>query len=1218
MIGSVLQNRYRLDAELGHGGMGVVYRARDGLLDREVAVKVLSAAGLSDDARARLLREARAAAHLNHPNIVTIYDAGEFEGAPFIVMELVNGVSLHDLQTLTLPDILDLTRQLCAALDHAHSHGIVHRDLKPENILVVSNPPPNPSPSEGERGVRVKLMDFGLARSRGAARLTQEGALVGSVYYLPPEQALGQEVDGRADLYSLGVIIYELTTGRLPFTGDDPLTIISQHLYAPVVPPRTFRPELPPALEASILKLLAKNPADRFPSARELEHALDSVPEDEPAPVGAPSGTTDTVALLEQLARGRLIGRQRELNQLRELWNRAQYGQGHLALLSGEPGVGKTRLAHEVMLYARLNGAMVLQGGCYEYEAATPYLPFVEALREWVHAQGADELREHLGATGPELAKLAPEIESKLGALTPNPTLSPNEERLRLFDNVARFLQTLAGEHGLLLFIDDLHWADQGTLGLLHYLLRNLRSERLLILGAYRGVELDRMHPLSAALVEWNRERLATRVSLGRLSLDDTGTLLAALFGQASVSREFAEVLFRETEGNPFFIEEVVKSLIEQGQIYREDGRWGRKEITELAIPQSVKEAIGRRLNRLSPGSTDVLHIAAALGKIFSFGELAAVIGTGVQPPSRQENEMLDALDEAIAAQLIQSERDEQFSFTHDKIREVLYEELNPIRRRRLHQRIGEGLEELYAPNLAEHVQDLAHHFAESGDLAKGLRYSLMAAEKTRNLFAHDDALHYYEHARESAEALNVPEELAGIYEAIGEIYSLRGPVSQAVANYERAVALAPTREKRGALKAKIGRDYASVGDARGHQSIQEALEDLDPGTQTNQVATAMAMLGRYHHYHAQHSQAIAYLERARELAEPLDDAPTLSSIYAYLAGAHQHLARFSVSMEWARKAIALGARKNHPSAEAAGCEFIAEDSAATGRWQDSLDYAARDRQIGEKIGAQDRIAWAEFSRSWALHGLGDLPAAVAAARLAVTLSEKVGDARLAIMAKALLAIVQTDLGADLEALSIGQLAVAQADELRHVVIQTNARRSLAYLYLERQDWEHALQLYQQCLDLITPTENRWEPLMFGSNLAEALCGMGHLDQAASLISDNLHLTREAQSRHWEGIALRVQGQTLAAQQDCEGARRAFDAAISTFEDLGSRLELGRAQYHRGAMWHKCGNPKAARDDLARAQTVFKEIGAPRDLSRAEETLGPPGAASTIDRISQN
>ncbi|HLE27230.1 MAG TPA: serine/threonine-protein kinase, partial [Anaerolineales bacterium] len=284
MKGVTLQNRYRIESELGHGGMGVVYRAHDTLLDRAVAVKVLSDSGLGTEGRARLLREAQAAAKLDHPNIVAVYDAGEAEDIPFIVMQLVEGQSLHDQPPQALDEILAIARQICLALEHAHAHGIIHRDLKPENILVTRLPSPetggsvsgDPLMGAGGAGVRAKLMDFGLARST-ASRLTAEGALVGTVFYLAPEQALGQEIDGRADLYSLGVVLYELVARRLPFTGDDPLTVISQHLYAPVVPPSTYNPEIPPALDALLLKLLAKDPADRFASAAEARQALESL-----------------------------------------------------------------------------------------------------------------------------------------------------------------------------------------------------------------------------------------------------------------------------------------------------------------------------------------------------------------------------------------------------------------------------------------------------------------------------------------------------------------------------------------------------------------------------------------------------------------------------------------------------------------------------------------------------------------------------------------------------------------------------------------------------------------------------------------------------------------------------------------------------------------------------------------------------------------------------
>jgi serine/threonine-protein kinase len=222
MIGTTLLDRYRIDAELGRGGVGVVYRARDLFLERDVAVKILEKSGgtgLDTEARLRLLHEARAAAQLNHPNIVTVFDAGQSGELHFIIMELVEGRSLQEQRPELLAEALSIGQQVCAALQHAHTHGIIHRDLKPGNVILAADG-------------TAKLTDFGLARSI-ASHITIEGKIVGTVFYLPPEQAMGKEVDARTDLYALGVMLYELVTGRLPFTADEPLAVISQHLYAP-------------------------------------------------------------------------------------------------------------------------------------------------------------------------------------------------------------------------------------------------------------------------------------------------------------------------------------------------------------------------------------------------------------------------------------------------------------------------------------------------------------------------------------------------------------------------------------------------------------------------------------------------------------------------------------------------------------------------------------------------------------------------------------------------------------------------------------------------------------------------------------------------------------------------------------------------------------------------------------------------------------------------
>ena len=270
MIGTKIAGRFDINGELGEGGIGVVYQAHDSVLNRDVAVKILSATELTSEGRERLLNEARAAAQLNHPNIITIHDAGESQGSAYIVMEFAEGGSLHRTPPHEMDAILEVARQVSAALEHAHRHGIVHRDLKPENVLWMF---------DGS----VKLTDFGLARST-ASRATKEGTISGTVFYLAPELALGEDYDGRADLYALGVMLYELVCGRLPFEGDDPLVVISQHLHTPAVPPHVRNAQIHPQLEDLIMRLMSKSKQDRPASAAEALEILERIDLSEPQP----------------------------------------------------------------------------------------------------------------------------------------------------------------------------------------------------------------------------------------------------------------------------------------------------------------------------------------------------------------------------------------------------------------------------------------------------------------------------------------------------------------------------------------------------------------------------------------------------------------------------------------------------------------------------------------------------------------------------------------------------------------------------------------------------------------------------------------------------------------------------------------------------------------------------------------------------------------------
>ncbi|MFS8084324.1 MAG: ATP-binding protein, partial [Acidobacteriota bacterium] len=858
------------------------------------------------------------------------------------------------------------------------------------------------------------------------------------------------------------------------------------------------------------------------------------------------------VAILDALARGRLIGRVAELAEARELWRRAREGRGHAVLLSGEPGAGKTRLAREISIQAAVDGAVVLSGGCYEYEATTPYLPFVEAFRRWVREQQDDDaVRAILGDAATQIAKLAPEIATRLGPFPDRPELPPHEERLLFFDAVAQVFANLARNHGLLFYADDLHWTDSGTLRLLAHLLRHLREDRVLILGAYRETELDRAHPLAKALVDWNRERLVTRIALRRFDQQETNAQLSALLGER-ISADFSDAVHRETEGNPFFVEEVLKALIEQGSVRRESGRWQRCDVNELLIPQSMKEAIGHRLNRASPACNETLRAAAVLGKTFTFEELKAATG------DQGEDALLDALDEAVGAQLITADRGESFIFTHDKIREVLYEEMNPIRRRRLHRHAAEGLERSRATAHVA-VETLAHHFIQAGDYERGLTYAKQSAAEAERMFAFDDAIAAYGRARDCAETLGMVDEQMAQEESIGKAYMIHGDLIPAGEHFERALALTNDAQVRARLQSEMASSLVATGDQRGLELLREALSVLDPVANPLETAHALALQGRFHHLAGSHKKAIEFITRAADLIAQTAEAETVSTlaastismIYAYLAGGYQHLGLFNDADRWAKRAIEFGAARNVLFAQALGFEFLGEHAINTGAHAAGLEYAERERQMAEKLHSRERRAWTHFGAAMNSVGRGDDQRAEREFTDGIALAESIGDIRVAALLKGNLAVLQADqavgytggmYGVVRDEAAHQQHAQAvhpdqavldralktalenfQAGEKSGLLYsRMEGRRTLAHVHFRRGELEEAERLCAEASQIVSPTESQISRLWLGPIYVEVLVAAGKRAEAVAYLKNYQELVSQCQTPRFTKEAARL------------------------------------------------------------------------------------------------
>jgi DNA-binding SARP family transcriptional activator/RecA/RadA recombinase len=432
----------------------------------------------------------------------------------------------------------------------------------------------------------------------------------------------------------------------------------------------------------------------------------------------------------------RFIGRERELLEAQRLWQQALQGDGHVLLISGEPGVGKTRLAHELLTHAQATGAAVLLGECFA-EGSAPYAPLAQMI-------ASTDLSGLPASIVADLLTLAPALRAAYPNIPPNLLLEPLAERQRIFDHVAAFLATLSERAPVLLFVDDAQWADSGTLFLLHHLARRARTLRVLIVLTYREVELSEARPLHEMLLDLNRERLATRLKLSRFDREKTCDLLAALF-QEEITPEFLDGIYGETDGNPFFVEEVCKALIESGKLTREGGRWRRPGMDQIEIPQSVRVAIELRIAKLPASTQDTLRAAAILGREFEFDVLQAMDGLG-------EDALIDALEIAERAQLIGAIKRSgatSFAFVHALIPLTLHEGLSILRRQRLHRRAAQAIEWIHSDRLpaGDLAATLGRHYAEAGDREKAIEHYLQAAECARSVYAYQEAVEHYQQA---------------------------------------------------------------------------------------------------------------------------------------------------------------------------------------------------------------------------------------------------------------------------------------------------------------------------------------------------------------------------------------------------------------------------------------------------------------------------------------
>ncbi len=743
--------------------MGVVYRARDPILSREVAVKLISSTDLTAELEGRFQREAQVVAQMDHPAIVPIHDLGRHEGSLFFVMPLVGGTTLLRLireQSLRLGEVVDIGIQVAEALEYSHARGVVHRDIKPANIMVTRE--------EGS-GARVRVMDFGLAHAATESRLTKTGTLVGTVAYLSPEQIASRAFDGRSDIYSLGVVLYECLVGEPPFTGEVQ-SILYRIVHEIPQPPRGLGAEIREELQDIILRCLEKDPAKRPQKAGQVVEALrrhkSSLASDEFRMSVVLSGSR----VIQRPAATAFVGREKEFAELQRRLNAAIAGEGQFAVVAGEPGIGKTRLLEELKNLAIVRKIRVLSGRFVEQDRSFSYQGFCELIEDYFQSRDPDgsserpdfsDLAADLIALFPQLSEIG-ELRSAVSGdsrVAAPADEKKAEDRLQIFELIAKTLTRIAGGKPLVLILDNLHGAEV-SIEALQYIVRRMRPTPTLIVGSYRQTETDRRHPLIRMLESFADDRRFVSIPLGPFSPSEHRSLVESLVGAPKVSDELAGRLREATEGNPFFTKELVRSLVESGGIAKDDtGAWSfskEAEISADALPATIQQAVEKRIERLPQELRDLLSVASVLGKTFDSKDLEIL--------AEDAKDLDDDIDRLVREGMLEEEREsrgDRLTFSSGIVRDVLYAALSRRKRRSLHRKYAELVEKRNAGRLERVYPELVHHYSQADVPEKTVEYGLKLAQKSLDAFSPEEAvrvakvaLDYLEDAEESSDRL--------------------------------------------------------------------------------------------------------------------------------------------------------------------------------------------------------------------------------------------------------------------------------------------------------------------------------------------------------------------------------------------------------------------------------------------------------------------------------
>jgi predicted ATPase/DNA-binding SARP family transcriptional activator len=886
----------------------------------------------------------------------------------------------------------------------------------------------------------------------------------------------------------------------------------------------------------------------------------------------------------DRILKAELVGRENEISRMQRAFNQARIGHRRIIFTCGEPGIGKTRLARDFARWCEeTQQATVLWGYCYEMSGLLPYQPIADAISAHVQTCSPEKLRSTLGTSAADLAKIAPEIRLKLPELPRVEPMGPEAERRNLYNAVASFFNVLAAERPLILILDDLQWADAATLHLLNYLTlqggvspfdsvggADKASSFPLYLLLYRTGEVHETHPLRGLLAALQRSGIGEEVRLQRLSEEQVQQLLVNMARQP-VTPAFAGEIYRHTEGNPFFICEAIRSLILDRKIIWTGERWqSTVKATELEIPQSVRLLIERRLVNLSPDCRTTLTLAAVLGRQFSSALLC-------KARNLSEEVIAQHIDNAIQIQILSSlsyagsngsetpgyhGQDFDLTFTHDKIREVLYQWLNPLRRRTLHRQVAQAFEAQYADHLQPYYGQLGYHYQMAEDYSKAVDYLLKAAGHASSVYAFVDAGNYVKTALDLLIGDGERTRRAVLLQQLANIYLYTGQVDEAM--------------KAGLAACTLWRDLG--------EDIKQAETYLD--------------VAFFCHWQGRELESIKYIQCALEsILTRQDQTHLLAKAYAQWGLAATVMGEAPEALEKLRRAEELHRElgENDPFISVVSLWSLAWCAFLTGSPEKMLEYALEGVEVCCSSNKPDWEPMMNYSAAWAYMLLGCIPEGEEAAREALKKAQFHGVVGAQGWAHLVLAFLSIQAGQWNEAKQFGDRAYAIASMLHDADLQARVLWSRSVCDGWRGDWEQAILDILEGLKLATiegETSMVYPHLLIQA--AKSNIYAGKLDEAQNYLDQGMQLALSRRYRQLPAIAERLQGRIWQGQGRFEEAQPCFKRSLTELLAINDAVEHARTEEAYGLFYiarDKEGDMERGQVLLKSARETFKRLG---------------------------